>query len=127
MLRYIPIALISTLYGILFSNFLLSPIAENIRSKTERETLVQKLIIEGVCAIKTEANPHILEKKLSSFLTPAARRNTQENFGEIRKKYLRIAQQRRAAEEASRDGTPEPPAAPPEAPGKGGGEAARKR
>ena len=119
-LRYIPIALISTLYGILFSNFLLSPVAENIRSKTERETLVQKLIIEGVCAIKTEANPHILEKKLASFLTPAARRGTEASFGEIRKKYLRIAQQRRAAEEAQQSSSE-----PPEA--SGGGETARKR
>ncbi|WP_461209034.1 motility protein A [Desulfocurvus sp. DL9XJH121] len=118
-LRYIPIALISTLYGILFGNFILSPMAECIRGKTEREALVQKLIIEGVCAIKTEANPHILEKKLSSFLTPAARRSTQATFSEMRKKYVRIAQQRKATEGAPQQG------AQGEAPA-GGGTARRR-
>ncbi|BBD06858.1 motility protein A [Desulfovibrio ferrophilus] len=104
-LRYIPIALISTLYGILFGNFILAPVAENIRGKTDREVLVQQLIIEGVSAIKTEANPHILEKRLISFLTPAARRDTHDTFAEMRKKYVKIAQQRRQAEEASTTGT----------------------
>ena len=94
-LAYIPIALISTLYGILFSNFVLTPIAENINHKTAREIMVQRLIVEGVSAIKTEANPHVLEKKLSSFLTPAARRETRANFDEVRGKYLRLARQRR--------------------------------
>lgn len=128
-LRYIPIALISTLYGILFSNFILSPIAENIRGKTEREVLVQKLIIEGVCAIKTEANPHILEKKLSSFLTPAARRGTHESFSEMRKKYLQIAKQRREAETAARNARNAPPDSAPHAENAEGtgGEPARKR
>lgn len=119
-LRYIPIALISTLYGILFGTFVLSPIAENIRGKTEREVLVQRLIIEGVCAIKTEANPHVLEKKLSSFLTPAARKGTQATFSEMRKKYVRIAQQRKAAETQSQDRAAAEAAA-------AGGEAAHRR
>lgn len=100
-LRFIPIALISTLYGILFGTFILTPVAESIRGKTDREVLVQQLIIEGVCAIKTEANPHILEKRLTSFLTPAARRDTEVNFAEMRKKYVKIAQQRREAEESA--------------------------
>ncbi len=94
-LTYIPIALISTLYGILFANFVLTPIAENINHKTTREIMVQRLIVEGVSAIKTEANPHVLEKKLSSFLTPAARRETRQSFDEVRGKYLRMARQRR--------------------------------
>lgn len=115
-LKYIPIALISTLYGILLGNFVLSPVAENIRSKTDREILVHKLIIEGVTAIKTETNPHVLEKKLSSFLTPAARRETRETFDDMRRRYLKLARQRRDAE------------APAEAPGAGtGGGAAQRR
>ncbi len=116
-LKYIPIALISTLYGILLGNFVLSPIAENIRGKTDREVLVQKLIIEGVTAIKTEANPHVLEKKLASFLTPASRRGARETFDETRRRYLAIVRQRKAE-------APEPE--PAEAPA-GGGPTARRR
>jgi len=97
-LKYIPIALISTLYGILLGNFVLSPVAENIRGKTDREILVQKLIIEGITAIKTETNSHVLEKKLSSFLTPAARRDTRESFDMMRKRYLNLVRQRKEDE-----------------------------
>lgn len=93
-LKYIPIALISTLYGILFGNFVLAPIAENIRGKTDRELLLQQIIIEGVCAIKTETNTHILEKKLTSYLTPAARTNAHDSFYDIRRKYLLLAKKR---------------------------------
>lgn len=93
-LRYIPIALVSTLYGILAAYFVFSPMAECIRDKTEREVLTHKLIIEGAVAIKHETNPHILEKKLSAFLTPAARRETRQTFAEVRQKYLRMVRSR---------------------------------
>ncbi|NJB67699.1 chemotaxis protein MotA [Desulfobaculum xiamenense] len=97
-LRYIPIALISTLYGILFGNFILSPCAENIRAKTDRELLLQQIIIEGVCAIKGETNTHILERKLTSFLTPASRNEAHESFIELRRKYVRLARARHQTE-----------------------------
>ncbi len=105
-LRYIPIALVSTLYGILGAYFVFSPIAECIRDKTEREVLTHKLIIEGAVAVKHETNPHILEKKLSAFLTPAARRETRNTFAEVRQKYLRMVRARTEGERA------EAPAAP---------------
>jgi chemotaxis protein MotA len=98
-LKYIPIALVSTLYGILFGSFVFVPAAECIRDKTEREVLTQKLIIEGAVAIKTETNPHILEKKLSSFLTPAARREARQSFADMRQKYVQMVRARREAAE----------------------------
>jgi chemotaxis protein MotA len=119
-LKYIPVALISTLYGILLGTFVLAPVAENIRGKTEREILVHKLIVEGVTAIKTETNPHVLEKKLSSFLTPAARRETRESFDEMRRRYLKLARQRREAE-------PAPEGSPAEAAGLGAGPGVQRR
>lgn len=108
-LRYIPIALVSTLYGILLAYYVLNPVAECIRDKTEREVLTHKLIIEGAVAIKGETNPHILEKKLSAFLTPAARRETRNSFSEVRQKYLRMVRARREGggeAEAPAPGTP---------------------
>jgi len=112
-LKYIPIALISTLYGILFANFVLSPIAEAIRDKTEQEVLVQKVIIEGVVAIKTETNPHILEKRLSSFLTPASRLETHQSFADIRKKHIQMVRARQQA--AKQPPPPGPPSGEPPA------------
>jgi chemotaxis protein MotA len=86
-MKTIPIALTSTLYGIIISNFLLGPVAESIYSKTQKELLMQKLVIDGVCAIATEHNSHRLKKKLESFLIPASRPSNQKSFEEIKEKY----------------------------------------
>jgi chemotaxis protein MotA len=94
-LKYIPIALISTLYGILLGNFVLAPVAEVVRDRTEREMLAQRMIIEGAAAIKTETNPHMLERKLTSFLTPSKRGEASETFADIRQKYIRMARARK--------------------------------
>jgi chemotaxis protein MotA len=94
-LKYIPIALISTLYGILFGNLVWSPMAEVIKDRTEREILTQKMIIDATAAIKSETNPYILERKLTSFLTPAARQEARESFSDIRRRYVNIARSRR--------------------------------
>ena len=71
----IPVALTSTLYGILLSNFILTPIAEGIHAKTERELLLQRLVTDGVLTISREPNPSRLAIKLESFLTPSERNN----------------------------------------------------
>ncbi len=85
-IKTIPVALTSTLYGIVLSNFLLIPMAENLHSKTQNELLIQKLITDGVIAIRYEQNPYRLVRKLESFLTPAARHETEYSFAEIRDK-----------------------------------------
>ena len=84
--KSIPVALTSTLYGIVLSNFFLIPMAENLHSKTQNELLIQKLITDGVIAIRYEQNPYRLVKRLESFLTPAARHENQYSLAEIRDK-----------------------------------------
>ncbi|MEA2083454.1 MAG: MotA/TolQ/ExbB proton channel family protein [Thermodesulfobacteriota bacterium] len=73
-LTMVPVALTSTLYGVIFSNFFLTPFASNLRQRTDHELLLQKIITEGVIAIGTELNPRVLERKLKSFLTPSSRK-----------------------------------------------------
>ncbi|VAX09396.1 Flagellar motor rotation protein MotA [hydrothermal vent metagenome] len=85
-LKTIPVALTSTLYGIVIGNFLLMPMAENISVKTSRELMIQKLITDGVIAIRQEQNSQRLLKKLESFLTPSAREDKQQTFEEIRER-----------------------------------------
>lgn len=89
-LKTIPLALTSTLYGIVLCNFVFVPIAECIHFKTQEELLLKKLILDGVCAIREERNPRKLEKKLTSFLTPAARRGSERSFEEIRNRYRQL-------------------------------------
>ncbi|MDA0822630.1 MAG: MotA/TolQ/ExbB proton channel family protein [Proteobacteria bacterium] len=79
-LKSIPIALTSTLYGIVISNFLLTPIAGSIHARTERELLLQQLVTDGVITIRREPNP----TRLESFLTPASRHHENRSIDEIR-------------------------------------------
>jgi chemotaxis protein MotA len=86
-LKTLPIALTSTLYGVVFANFLFLPLASNIRERTDRELLLQKIIMEGTMAIATELNPRVLEMKLKSFLTPSLRKGRLVSLKRIQEKF----------------------------------------
>ncbi|PIE58632.1 MAG: flagellar motor protein MotA [Desulfobulbus propionicus] len=73
-LRTVPVALTSTLYGLILANFFFIPFASALRERTNHELLLQKIILEGIVAIASELNPTLLKTKLLSFLTPSARK-----------------------------------------------------
>jgi chemotaxis protein MotA len=95
LVKSIPVAFVSTLYGVVLSNMILAPIAESINFNTTAEMLNQKLIMEGVIAIAKEQNSYRLEKKLTSFLAPEERAGKAELIKAITKKY--ITRQRQAS------------------------------
>jgi len=86
-LATLPIALTSTLYGVILANFFLIPFAENIRERTHQELLLQKIIMEGIIAIDSEIKPRVLERKLKSFLTPSSRRGRLVSLERIQEKF----------------------------------------
>lgn len=86
-LATIPIALTSTLYGVLLANFVLLPMAARIRELTDHELLLQKIIIEGIRAIQSELNPRVLEVKLKSFLTPSERTGQLVSLARIKERF----------------------------------------
>jgi len=86
-LKAIPIALTSTLYGIIFSNLFFLPFAAFLREKTNHELLLQKIIMEGVISIDSEINPVILQTKLESFLTPSERKETLVSYLKIKERF----------------------------------------
>lgn len=83
----IPIALTSTLYGLIFANFFMLPFAALIRERTRQELLLQKMIMEGVISISSEMNSVILKTKLESFLTPSARRTAIIDYDKLRRRF----------------------------------------
>ncbi len=83
----IPIALTSTLYGIVLANFFFIPFAANIREQTFHELMLQKIITEGVVAIAGDLHPRMLERKLKSFLTPSARKSSIISLARIKEKF----------------------------------------
>lgn len=99
-LQTIPIALTSTLYGIVLAYFLLIPLAENIRAKTQEELLVLKLITEGVTLIAQEYNTVRLQTRLESFLAPQVRNTHHKSFMEIHNRYEEIRKERVAGAES---------------------------
>ena len=86
-LATVPIALTSTLYGVVLANFFFLPFAASIRQRTNRELLLQKIITDAVLAIESEVNPRVLEMKLKSFLTPSSRQGRLVSLERIQKKF----------------------------------------
>lgn len=93
-LRSIPVALTSTLYGIIMAYFLCIPVAEKIHGRTQEELLIQKLIAEGVMLIAEEYNTVRLQTRLQSFVTPHLRNIQRKSFHEIRDRYEKLKQAR---------------------------------
>lgn len=85
-LRSIPVALTSPLYGIVLANTVFFPLAEAVHAKTQKELLIQMLITDGVLIIRREPNPTRLALKLESFLTPSARTFENRSLEEIRRR-----------------------------------------
>ena len=88
----IPIALTSTLYGIVFANMFCYPFAANIRERTSQELLLQRIITEGIVAMTGDIHPRVLDKKLKSYLTPSERKKEVISISRIKelldKKHL---------------------------------------
>ncbi|MDR3629076.1 MAG: MotA/TolQ/ExbB proton channel family protein [Desulfocapsaceae bacterium] len=86
-LKAVPIALTATLYGLIFANFIFLPLAANLKERTNKELLLQKIIMEGVIAIDSELNPVILTTKLESFLTPSERNSDLVSYAKIKERF----------------------------------------
>jgi chemotaxis protein MotA len=67
------IGLIGTLYGIAMANLIFIPIAEALTERTREEVLLRKIIVEGACLMKGQANPVAIRESLNSFLLPRER------------------------------------------------------
>ena len=83
----VPVALTSTLYGIVLANFLFLPFSANIRERTVQELLLQKIIAEGSAAIAADLHPRMLDRKLKSFLTPSARKGDLIPLAKIKERF----------------------------------------
>jgi len=67
------IALITTFYGSIASNYICKPIGFKLASYSKEEMLLKQVLIEGILSIQAGDNPRIIEEKLKAFLSPALR------------------------------------------------------
>jgi chemotaxis protein MotA len=65
------LALVTTFYGSVLSNFICIPIANKLKIKSQEEIQQKEMIIEGILSIQAGENPRIMEHKLKTFLSPS--------------------------------------------------------
>lgn len=67
------VALLTTLYGSLLANWVCTPVASKLKMRNNEEMMAKTITIEGLLSIQAGENPRVIEEKLKSFLSPAAR------------------------------------------------------
>lgn len=72
------VALLTTLYGSLLSNWLCIPIATKLKANSGAEIMMKEVTVEGLLSIQAGENPRLIEEKLKSFLSP----NNRNKMGE---------------------------------------------
>jgi chemotaxis protein MotA len=67
------IALVATLYGLVLTNFIFVPIAENLQEQTEEDKIARMMVVEGVMLIQSAKPVKYIEEKVKSYLLPRQR------------------------------------------------------
>lgn len=67
------VALLTTLYGSLIANWLCNPTASKLKLNDANEMIIKQIIVEGLLSIQAGENPHVIEEKLKTFITPQER------------------------------------------------------
>lgn len=62
------VALVTTLYGAVFANLVLLPLAGKLRNRAAEDNLVKALTIEGVASLSKQESPIVVQQRLQSFL-----------------------------------------------------------
>jgi chemotaxis protein MotA len=67
------LALVTTFYGSVVANLLMTPFGSKLKNHDARETMVKEMVIEGVLSIQAGDNTRILAMKLLAYLNPTDR------------------------------------------------------
>jgi chemotaxis protein MotA len=69
------IALVATLYGLVLTNFVFIPIAENLAKQTQEDLVARSIVVEGMMLIHADKPTRYVEEKVKSFLLPGQRKD----------------------------------------------------
>jgi chemotaxis protein MotA len=67
------VALLTTLYGVIFANLVFMPIANKLQRLHDLEVALKELVMDGILAVQAGASPRALVERLEAYLTPDAR------------------------------------------------------
>ncbi|MCD6352238.1 MAG: flagellar motor protein [Armatimonadetes bacterium] len=69
----IAAAFIATLYGVASANVVFIPIGNKLTARSQQETFVREMMLEGILGLQAGLSPMIIEEKLKAFLEPRLR------------------------------------------------------
>lgn len=73
------VALITTLYGALVANVIALPIAGKLEQRSNEESALKTIVLEGIISIQEGNSPRVVEEKLRSYMPPKIREQTLKN------------------------------------------------
>lgn len=75
------LALLTTLYGVLFANFMFAPIANKLKNLNQTELSTRDMMIDGILTVQAGASPRMLVERLETYLAPEERVGYQTRLG----------------------------------------------
>lgn len=69
----IATAFLATLYGVSSANIVFLPIANKLAARSEEETHMCEILLEGLMSVQAGLSPMVIEERLKSFLKPKDR------------------------------------------------------
>jgi len=73
------VALITTFYGAVLANLIFMPIAGKLKCRTADESLIRRIVLEGILMIQAQTNPRYISQKLIAYLPPKWRESALNN------------------------------------------------
>lgn len=69
----IATAFLATLYGVASANLFFLPVASKLAARSEEETHLCDILLEGLMSVQSGLSPMVIEERLKSFLKPQER------------------------------------------------------
>ena len=77
----LSVALLTTLYGVIFANLVFLPIGSKLARLHAAELTVKDMAIDGVIALQSGASPRAIVERLEAFLAPESRQGLDVRSG----------------------------------------------
>jgi chemotaxis protein MotA len=69
------LALITTFYGVFFSNNIFLPVGGKLKRLSENEMMIKSIVVEGIISIHAREHPILIKEKLMTFVPSQFRYN----------------------------------------------------
>ena len=74
-------ALVTTFYGSMIANLLLTPFAHKLHMRHDEEMVCKEIVVQGVLSIQAGDNPTHIEERLNAFICEKSRKSSRQNIG----------------------------------------------